>query len=120
MKRSSNLTFSLILLFLPLIAIAQKGSISGKIIDAKTAEALIGCTVRMDDGAGGAMTDYEGRYRIANVSPGVHTLTLSYTGYTEKIISDIEVKNGESTILDIALEDAAAQLISEVVVTATA
>ncbi len=120
MKRSSNLLFSISMLLLPIFAFAQKGSISGKIIDAKTAEGLIGCTIRLDDGAGGAVTDYEGNYTIANVPPGVHKVSVSYTGYQEKAIAEIIVKNNESTTVDIAMEDATAQMISEVVVTATA
>lgn len=120
MKRSSNLLIS-ILLLTPLFLHAQKGSISGKIIDAKLAEGLIGCTVKVDDGAaGGAVTDYEGRYMIVNVPAGKHTISVSYTGYTEKRIGDVEVKNGEATTVDIALEDAASQVIAEVVITANA
>ncbi len=111
---------SLLLLLLPLFSLAQKGVISGRIIDAKTAEGLIGCTVKLDDGAGGAITDYEGNFTIANVVPGMHKLSTAYTGYQEKVIGDIAVKNGEATTVDIALEDASAQIITEVVVTATA
>ncbi|MCK6693063.1 MAG: carboxypeptidase-like regulatory domain-containing protein, partial [Thermoanaerobaculia bacterium] len=120
MKRSSY-PFLGILLLLPLFLHAQKGSISGKIIDAKLAEGLIGCTVKVDDGAaGGAITDYEGRYMIANIPAGKHTITVTYTGYTDKRIEEVEVKNGEATTVDIALEDAANQVIAEVVITANA
>ncbi|MCB9332686.1 MAG: TonB-dependent receptor [Lewinellaceae bacterium] len=120
MKRNSYHFLSIFMLLLPLFALAQKGTISGKIIDAKTAEELIGCTVRLDAGAGGALTDYEGNFTIANVVPGTHQIAVSYTGYTEKVISDVIVKNGEATTVNIAMEDAAASLISEVVITATA
>lgn len=119
MKRSSSLFFS-ILLSLPLFATAQKGTISGKIIDAKLAEGLIGCSVRLDDGAGGAITDFDGNYLIQNVTPGVHRITITYTGYSTKTIEPVTVKEGEATTVDVALEDATSQVIAEVVVTATA
>ena len=119
MKRSSNLLLS-ILLLLPLLTQAQKGSISGKVIDAKLAEGLIGCTVKLDDGAGGAITDYDGRFMLANVPAGKHVISVSYTGYADKRIDEIMVKNGEATTVDVVLEDATAQMIAEVVVTATA
>ena len=119
MKRSSNLILS-ILLLLPVFIQAQKGSISGKVIDAKIAEGLIGCTVRLDNGAGGAITDYEGNFMIANVPVGVHSISVGYTGYAEKRIDDVVVKNGEAATVNIALEESTAQMIAEVVVTATA
>ena len=119
MKRSSNLLLSA-LLILPLFAFAQKGTISGKIIDAKLADGLIGCTVKLDEGAGGAVTDYDGHYVIQNVPVGLHKISVSYTGFAGKTIENVEVKSGESALVDIALEDGAASVIAEVVITATA
>ncbi len=119
MKRNSSLLLSLLLSF-PLFAAAQKGSISGKIIDAKLAEGLVGCSIRLDDGAGGAITDFDGNYIISNVPEGTHKIVISYTGYATKAIESIVVKAGEATIVDVALEDGSAQVIAEVVVTAAA
>ncbi|MBP6827447.1 MAG: TonB-dependent receptor [Saprospiraceae bacterium] len=118
MKRISTL-FAL-LCALPLSLLAQKGTISGKIIDAKLAEALIGASVRLDEGAGGAVTDLDGNFAIANVEAGTHKITINYTGYQSQTIDNIEVKNGESVTVDVAMEDATAQLVTEVVITATA
>ena len=50
MKRLFNILLAL-LCFLPILLSAQSGSISGKVIDAKLAEGLIGASVRLDDGA---------------------------------------------------------------------
>ncbi|MBL7827852.1 MAG: carboxypeptidase-like regulatory domain-containing protein [Saprospiraceae bacterium] len=109
-----------LLCFAPLSLLAQKGSISGKIIDAKLAESLIGVTIRLDDGAGGAMTDYDGNYTIANIPAGKHKISVNYTGFSPKTIEDIEVRAGESTVVDIALEEASATTIAEVVIVARA
>lgn len=118
MKQVSNL-FAL-LCFLPLSLFAQKGSITGKIIDAKLAEGLIGVSVRLDEGGGGAITDFDGNFMIANVAAGIHSITLTYTGFETKMVDNILVKDGEATTVDIAMEDATTQLVSEVVITATA
>jgi outer membrane receptor protein involved in Fe transport len=99
---------------------AQKGVIAGKIIDSKSGEALIGVTVRLDEGAGGAISDFDGNFNIANVPVGQHKIAINYTGYSPKTIEAIEVKNGDATTVDIALEDAAAAAISEVVIVARA
>ena len=118
MKRIANL-FALLCL-LPLSLLAQKGSISGKVIDAKLAEALIGASVRLDEGAGGAVTDLDGNFVIAGVDAGMHKITINYTGYQPKTIENIAVRSAEASTVDVALEDATAQLVSEVVITATA
>ncbi|MCB9306660.1 MAG: TonB-dependent receptor [Lewinellaceae bacterium] len=97
----------------------QKGSITGKIIDGKYAEALIGVSVRLNEG-GGAVTDLDGNYMIANVPPGTYTLTLNYTGYQTKEIGGVVVKNGQATTLDATMEEYTAQAISEVVIVAKA
>lgn len=120
MKKSLHLGILSLFLTFPLFLFAQKGSISGKIIDAKLAESLIGVTVRLDDGAGGALTDYDGNYTIANVPVGKHKITVNYTGFSSKTIEEIEVRQGESTTVDVAMEEAAAETIAEVVIVARA
>ncbi len=108
-----------LVLFLPISLLAQKGSIAGKIIDAKLADALIGVTVRLDEGAGGAITDFDGNYTIANVPVGKHILTINYTGFAPKTI-EAAVQAGVATTIDIAMEDAASTSIAEVVIVARA
>jgi TonB-dependent receptor len=115
------LTILLPLIFLlPISSFAQKGSISGKIIDAKQADALIGVTVLLDAGAGGAITDFDGNYTIANVPVGKHSITINYTGFASKTIEAVEVQSGLATTVDVALEDAVANTIAEVVIVARA
>lgn len=120
MKRISNLSFALLCL-LPLSLAAQTGSISGKIIDAKLAEGLIGASVRLDEGAGGAVTDLDGFFTIKNVEPGVHKISINYTGYQPKTIEEINVKASETATIDIAMEEPSlGTTITEVVVVAKA
>ncbi len=109
-----------LLLFLPLSLFAQKGSISGIIIDAKLADALIGVSVRLDEGAGGAITDFDGNYTIANVPVGKHSITINYTGFASKTIEAIDVQAGLATTVDVALEDAISNTMAEVVIVAKA
>lgn len=105
----------------PLFLVAQKGSISGKIIDAKFADALIGASIRLDEGAGGAVTDLDGNFTIGNVEPGTHKVTVNYTGYTTKTIEGIEVKSNEATTVDIAMEEpATGTTLTQVLIVATA
>jgi outer membrane receptor protein involved in Fe transport len=99
---------------------AQTGQISGKIMDTKFAEAVIGATIRLDDGARGCVTDFDGVFSMSNIAVGKHKITISYLGYATKEIQDIEVKNNENNSLSLTLEEPKASEIVEVVIIATA
>ena len=50
------------------IAFAQTGVLSGKVVDAKTGETLIGATVLVDGNTSmGAATDMDGNFTIAKI-----------------------------------------------------
>ena len=120
MKRIFSYPLAL-LCFLPILLNAQSGSISGKVIDAKLAEGLIGASVRLDEGAGGAVTDLDGFFTIKNVEPGKHKISINYTGYQPKDIEEINVKSGETASVDVAMEEPSiGTSISEVVIVAKA
>jgi len=107
------------LLISHLVYSQQTGKIAGKVTDTKTGETLIGLTVRIAGSTSGASTDVEGRYTLGNLTPGKYSLTFSYIGYQSKNITEIEVMAGQSTILDVTIEEASSQALQEVVVTAT-
>ncbi|MEM6316521.1 MAG: TonB-dependent receptor [Bacteroidota bacterium] len=112
-----NLLFSgLFLLACPLFSFAQ-GTISGTILDEKYAEPLIGANVVIEGTAIGTSTDFDGKYQFT-ADPGVYNLVISYIGYNDKTISEVEVKDGEVTYLDAALSDEAVDLALDVVVSA--
>ena len=113
----------LFILFLTLTLFGNKslfaqgtGKISGKIIDQKTSEPLIGTTVLIQGTSTGASANVEGSYIINGLKPGKYSLIVRYVGYTSKSIDDIEVKAGEVTSLDVALAETASQALSDVVV----
>lgn len=102
------------------MAFAQgTGKIVGKVIDTKTSETLIGATAGIQGTATGTASDVEGRYVLSGITPGKYTLVIKYIGYESKSISDIEVKAGLATQLDITLAPAASTNLNEVVVKAT-
>jgi TonB-dependent receptor len=95
------------------------GRISGKVIDQKTTETLIGATVSIQGTTKGAATDVDGHYNLSALEPGKYTVLIRYMGYQSKSISDIVVKAGESTNLDVALTAASTTSLGEVVIKAT-
>ena len=66
----------------------------------------------------GAATDANGSYRIENVSAGRHTFRFSFVGYKDAVLANVVVNSGKELLLDVALEENAAE-IKAVVVTAT-
>jgi len=115
-----KIIFILILLALGIVqtqAAAGTGKISGKVIDKKTGEDLIGVTVVIEGTSFGAATDFEGNFVIGNIQPGTYSISVSYVSYAKKSIKGIEVKANEVTNVSISLEESKKEL-NEVVVQA--
>ena len=81
-----------------------QGIISGLIKDAKTNETIPGVKVMIEGMPKGAFSDLDGKYALSGVDAGTYTLSFKYDTYITKVISDVVVKNGETTTLDVLLE----------------
>ncbi len=96
---------------------AQEGVISGKVVDGKSGETLIGAMVLVDDSTSlGAATDLDGNFTISKVPAGKHKVKVRYLGYQERQ-EDADVKPNQVTNLYLSLMDDAVNL-KEAVVTA--
>ncbi|TAE34052.1 MAG: TonB-dependent receptor [Cytophagales bacterium] len=116
MTRSTLLIFIASLLTIA-ATFAQTGTIRGAIKDAKTKEALIGATVRIDGTTLGAATDIEGNFNITNAPVGTHKLIVSYVSYLTSEIPNVRVESGNTTVIDTELQEEGKSL-QEVVVRA--
>ena len=85
------------------VALAQTGTIRGKVVDGETGEELIGATAQIVGTTKGGVTDFTGNYSILNIEPGTYDLKISFVSYQSKTITGIEVKEGDVTILDVNL-----------------
>ncbi len=83
-----------------LSAFSQNKTITGKITDASTKEAMIGATVIVKGTQNGTVTDVDGKFSLS-VPPGSKTLTISYVGYSPR-----DVSIGSNTTFNVALETA--------------
>lgn len=108
----------LIVITASISAIAQKGYLRGKIIDGENSEGLIGATISKQGTATGAAADWDGNYNLA-LDPGTHTVVLQFISYQTQTISDVVIKDGEVTLLDVTMNPASTEL-QEVLVTAEA
>ena len=96
-------------------------ALSGRITDAKK-EGLPGATVQAIYTPTGtkyaAITDPDGRFRINSMNAGgPYQVTVTYVGFSTETRSDVYLQLGETTNLNVPLQDASAQL-TEVVVKA--
>ena len=85
---------------------AQTGSITGKVIDSKNSEPLIGAAVTINGTTTGSATDFDGNYTISNLKPGTYTLTVTYISYKTLTKENTVVEAEKTTLQDIALESA--------------
>ncbi len=100
------------------LLIAQTGTITGKVKDLNTQEALIGVSVIIEgsDPLIGVSTDIDGAYKIT-APTGSYTLKASFIGYNELKKFNIVLTSGNVAIVNFDLEEATTTL-NEVVVKA--
>ncbi len=95
----------LILLALLLIANAvidagsqQTGQIKGTLTDIKSGEPIYGASVFVVGTSTGAISDFDGKYLIKRLKPGVYTLKISCLGYTTIEMKLITVTSDSTTV----------------------
>jgi hypothetical protein len=98
----------------------QGGIFTGKVTDAKTGDDLIGANVFMVGTKLGASTDIEGKFQIKRVPEGSYEVRITFLGYEAKLISGVEIKTGETTVLNISLSEDQGIQQQEVVISASA
>lgn len=114
-----TMTGMLLMLAISQLMLAQKGTVSGKIVDKQTGEELFGATVELkQDGItiAGTAADLDGYYNL-EVQEGVYEVLVSYVSYSKQRITDFQVKARTVTTLDVAMEGESVSL-AEVVVSA--
>ncbi|HIG75766.1 MAG TPA: TonB-dependent receptor [Bacteroidetes bacterium] len=109
------------LLFLLLTASASAQTLTGRVVDATTQEALPGANVAVlgPDGAllAGAATDLDGAYAIEGLAPGAYRVRATFVGYQARTQTDVVIQRSRPTFLLFELREAIAEG-EEVVVTA--
>ncbi len=95
---------------------AQTAILKGRIVDAKTNEAVAFANLVLNPGNIGTTTDIDGNYAFSELSPGVYSLSCSYVGYLQETRAEIRVTPVKPTQIDISLTPSVEQL-SEVEIT---
>lgn len=82
---------------------AQNIKLTGKVLNIKN-EPLAGVSVKISGLAGGTVTNLEGGFILTLTAGKKYELEFSTIGYESKIISDVEIVNGQVNELNIILE----------------
>ncbi|MBU1099088.1 MAG: TonB-dependent receptor [Bacteroidetes bacterium] len=108
MKFVQSLVF--ILLCSSLFAQQNMGTISGKVVDKFTQEAIPGANIIVIDNDRGAATDAEGNFTIDKLPAKNYQIRISSVGYESVIKTDIYVSTGRPVQLFIELNEAVIEL----------
>lgn len=108
----------IILSFISFISFSQSGKLSGTLYDGEYNDILSFATVVVKGTSTGTTSDFEGDY-LLELQEGIYTILYSFVGYETKEISEVEIKAGETTIVDVTL-NASSGMLDEVVITTTA
>ena len=95
----------------------QTGVIEGKITDKKIGVSIPGANIILEGTRLGAASDFEGKFKIADIPPGNYTLVVQMIGYNTKKIENVMVAADSFLVVDIALTHATIEG-EEVIVTA--
>ncbi len=109
------LLFITVLTFRTILFSQEKGSITGRIIDSKTGEGIIGANVLLEGTNLGAASDIEGNYLINNIPVGIYNLNITYISYSKTQIKSVEVISEKTIAINAALVPEAIS-VDEVVV----
>jgi len=105
--------FFFVLIFLSqfiLAAESNSGGISGKVVDSRNQLPLIGANIYIEANSAGAATNLDGEFNITNLPAGSYNIKFSYVGYAPATKTDIIVKPGRITYVNIELTEESFQL----------
>ncbi|WP_350286938.1 TonB-dependent receptor [uncultured Croceitalea sp.] len=107
----------LFMLFLKGIAINAQvvGELSGKVVD-EAGTPVLGAQIVLENTSKGAVTDFDGNYRITGIIPGTYNLVASYIGYETQTKFNVIVRSKGTPAYSFTLKESALAL-NEVVIT---
>ena len=117
-RRAVSALAGALFLIAPASVFAQGGTIAGRVTDAASSNAVAGASVLIAGSALGTTSGPDGRYRLANVPAGVHTLVARRIGLAVQRQTVTVTAGGEVTA-NFTLSSSAIAL-DQIVVTGTA
>ncbi len=95
---------------------AQNASIFGQVKDAETGELMFGVNVVIQGTSIGTVTDFDGKYEIADINPGHYNVEVSFLGYEKKVFTGIKLEKGTRHELNVEIGESALTIDQEIVI----
>lgn len=108
-----KLLLPILLTFLSVYSFAQTTqTLRGTITDSETKSPIVGATIILlnTQPVKGTVTDFDGSFKIENVNAGRISIKVSFLGYKERVLSNLELNAGKELVLDIKLEESVEKL----------
>jgi outer membrane receptor protein involved in Fe transport len=102
--------FALFSICISVTAIAQTGTLKGKITDKKTREPIIGATVTILGTYAATSTNLDGEYELKGVKPGEYSVKVIYVGYKETVYNGVKISQDQTASLNLSLSEATTEL----------
>ncbi len=113
-----KLLLSSVMVLLSVVAMAQSGTLQGKITDANSQEPIAFANVTVELGGKiihGAVTDFDGNYKIKPIQPGTYDVKVTYVGYQTQLVKGVVIKPDKIEFMEFKLVSSATNL-GEVVI----
>ena len=110
-----NLFLTLTMFLLNFVAIAQKNTITGTVVD-NNQTPLFGVNVLLKENSKGSQTNLKGQFSISNLPDGQYTLLLSYLGFKSQEIT-VSVSDNQKHNLKTIILFEGNEILNEVTVT---
>jgi len=89
------------------LGFSQTAKITGKVVNSKTGEILIGANIKVIGTNKGTATDASGTFTISGLAAKTYTISASYVGFSKKEVDEVVVKAGEVVTVNISLDESA-------------
>ncbi|MEA4935106.1 MAG: TonB-dependent receptor [Paludibacter sp.] len=109
------LKLMLFLLIIPPALMAQKGTIKGRIYNAKTNEPVEFANIIIQGTNIGSTSDLDGNYIFTGIEPGFKQLVVSLIGFQTAVSPEIQVQGNQTVFIDIPVNETSLML-NEVVI----
>ncbi|PKB15802.1 TonB-dependent receptor [Flavobacterium sp. 5] len=107
----------IIILLFSLISSAQTGVVKGKIIDKQSEKPIAGAKISLVGNESiEIVSDTEGNFTLSNIPIGRQNLNISFNGYENSTVSDLDVTTGKDNLLTISINEKF-NVLDEIVVT---
>ena len=114
--RSLRFHIAFFLLLLAAFPAVGQGTLAGRVLDAESGESLPGVNVIVVGTSRGAATDLDGRFDIPDLRAGEYAVRVSFIGFETKLFTQVVIRDGETTRLDVELGVAVLSTEDEIVV----